>query len=84
MGIESRIQKLEEWFCPAPVVVVDVHFRLPGLREHRDGQVYREDQFQEKSDELLPGAVPCIRRMQAEHRNSDGQVIQRFFVYGDE
>lgn len=81
MRLDSRISKLEDWLCPAPVVPVHVQLILPGLREHHDGWVYRESQFTENGTEIVPGAVPCIKHLKAEHLNADGQVIQRFFVY---
>jgi hypothetical protein len=43
MSMMTRMKKSEKWLSPAPVVAVDVHLILPGLREHHDGQVYRED-----------------------------------------
>ena len=81
MRLDNRITRLEDWLCPAPVVPVHVHLILPGLRKHHDGRVYRESQFTGNGTELVPGAVPCIKRLEAEHRNADEQVIQRFFVY---
>lgn len=81
MRLDNRISKLEDWLCPAPIVPVHVYLILPGLQQHHDGQVYCENQFLENSAELIPGAVPCVKRLNAEHRNADGQVIQRFFIY---
>jgi len=79
VGLKERVERLEQFFCPASIIPIHVQIIIPGNRMFQ-GRVYRENQFLPGSDEPISGAVSCAPKLVSENRNEDGKVFQRCFV----